>query len=90
MRNIKLLKKARILKALGHPVRLSIICKLYDSKQNVTQLCDCLEVSQPVVSQHLALMRSIGLIEGKRSGAKVIYKIKNPFVRDIIQLVIDH
>ncbi len=89
MRNSALIKKAEILKVLGHPVRLSIICKLYDEKQNVSQLCNCLDVSQPVISQHLAVMRSFGLVEGKRNGARITYKIKNPFVKDIVRLIIE-
>jgi len=89
LRNNALVKKARILKVLGHPVRLSIICKLYVEKQNVSQLCDCLDVSQPVISQHLAVMRSFGLVEGKRKGARIVYKIKNPFVKHIVRLIIE-
>ena len=89
MKNSILTKKAEILKALGHPIRLSIICKLYDEKQNVSQLCNCLDVSQPVISQHLAVMRSCGLIEGKRHGARIVYKIKNPFAKEIVRLIVE-
>jgi DNA-binding transcriptional ArsR family regulator len=89
MRNSTLRKKAAILKSLGHPVRLSIICQLYDQKQNVSELCHCLDVAQPVVSQHLAVMRELGLIEGRRKGTHVIYRIKDEFARNLVRLVLN-
>ncbi len=89
MKNNTLKKRAAILKSLGHPVRLSIICQLYDQKQNVSDLCHCLDVSQPVVSQHLAVLRSLGLIEGTRKGTRVIYKISDNFTRNVVRLVLN-
>ena len=89
MKNSTLKKRAAILKSLGHPVRLSIICQLYDQKQNVSDLCQCLDVSQPVVSQHLAVLRSLGLIEGTRKGTHVIYKISDNFTKNIVRLVLN-
>ncbi len=89
MKNSTLKKRAAILKSLGHPVRLSIICQLYDQKQNVSDLCHCLDVSQPVVSQHLAVLRSLGLIEGTRKGTRVIYKISDNFTKNVVRLVLN-
>ncbi len=89
MKNSTLQKRAAILKSLGHPIRLSIICQLYNQKQNVSDLCHCLDVSQPVVSQHLAILRNHGLIQGTRKGTHVIYKISDKFTKNIVGLVLN-
>ena len=47
-------KKAELLKAIAHPVRLCLTRKLYENgKCNVTYFTDCLETSQSNISQHL-------------------------------------
>ncbi|HHW01262.1 MAG TPA: winged helix-turn-helix transcriptional regulator [Thermoanaerobacterales bacterium] len=85
----KLLKTAEILKAIGHPARLCIICKLMNKDCNVSTMQNCLDLPQSTVSQHLAILKSRGIIEGKRKGVEVIYSIANEDVKKIIKALFE-
>ncbi|MEA2077814.1 MAG: metalloregulator ArsR/SmtB family transcription factor [Candidatus Marinimicrobia bacterium] len=74
----KLEQKAEILKAIAHPVRLCILRGLaVEGKSNVGKMTTCLEIPQATVSQHLAKMKAVGIIKGKRKGTQVIYTLTN-------------
>ncbi|MDN5301506.1 MAG: hypothetical protein PWQ60_1020 [Thermoanaerobacteraceae bacterium] len=85
----KLSKTAEILKAIGHPARLCIICKLMCKDCNVSTMQNCLDLPQSTVSQHLAILKSRGIIEGKRKGVEVIYSIANEDVKKIINALFE-
>ena len=71
-------QKAEILKAIAHPVRLCILRGLaMDGESNVGKMTTCLEIPQATVSQHLAKMKAVGIIKGKRKGTQVIYTLTN-------------
>ncbi|MCF7833460.1 MAG: metalloregulator ArsR/SmtB family transcription factor [Candidatus Marinimicrobia bacterium] len=71
-------QKAEILKAIAHPVRLCILRGLLqEGESNVGKMTTCLEIPQATVSQHLAKMKAVGIIRGKRKGTQVIYKLTN-------------
>lgn len=81
--------KAELLKALAHPVRLCIINTLYhNGSSNVTDMHNCLNQPQSTISQHIAKLKSVGIIVGKRQGTEIIYSLKNEQVRDIIKILI--
>lgn len=82
-------KTAEILKAIGHPARLCIICKLMCKDCNVSTMQNCLDLPQSTVSQHLAILKSRGIIEGKRKGVEVIYSIANEDVKKIINALFE-
>lgn len=70
---------AELLKALAHPIRLCIVRGLLESGAcNVTTMHSCLDVPQSTVSQHLAKLRDLGIIEGERHGLEVFYKVVSP------------
>ena len=75
---------AKILKALGHPIRYCIVDGLLSGEQNVAALVDCLGVPQPTVSQHLNILKAAGVIEGQRSGNQMLYSVCNPEARKIV------
>ncbi|MDI3480372.1 MAG: hypothetical protein PWQ97_27 [Tepidanaerobacteraceae bacterium] len=85
----KLARIAEILKAIGHPARLCIICKLMNKDCNVSTMQNCLDLPQSTVSQHLAVLKSRGIIEGKRKGVEVIYSLANEDVKKIINALFD-
>ena len=58
---------AEILKTIAHPVRLRIVMALAESDQQVNALAQLLEVKQPLISQHLKLLRLKGLVDVTRS-----------------------
>ncbi len=78
-------QKARWFRDLGHPVRLSILCILArEGRQCVCRMLPELEVPQPTLSRHLAVLRGHGLIEDEREGTMVFYRISNGVVLDIM------
>jgi len=80
---------AEILKVLAHPIRLCIVKNLLDQGQsNVGHMHTCLEVPQSTVSQHLQKLRAAGIIEGKRNGLEVNYKIKNQQIGKLIDSIL--
>jgi ArsR family transcriptional regulator len=77
---------SEILKVISHPTRLCIVCKLMLGDLNVSQMQDCLEKPQSTVSQHLSLLKTRGIIEGKRYGVEVIYSLVNDDVKRLIEV----
>ncbi len=76
------------LKVLGHPVRLKLLCAI--ARQDdpcVSQLWVCLRQPQPVVSQHLAVLKEKGIVRSEVQGNRRIYSIVDPFVRELVQAI---
>ncbi|BCA79415.1 transcriptional regulator [Desulfuromonas sp. AOP6] len=78
-------REAEILKVLGHPVRLKIIAGLISQTCNVKKIWECLALPQATVSQHLALLKNKGIIEGQREGVEVYYHVVSKEARRIVQ-----
>lgn len=78
-------REAEILKVLGHPIRLKIVAGLLSEACNVKKIWECLGLPQATVSQHLALLKNKGIIEGRRSGVEVYYSVVSEQARLIIQ-----
>ena len=76
--------EAEILKIMGHPIRLKIVAGLCNKECNVKDIWECLGLPQATVSQHLALLKNKGIIEGKREGVKVHYSVVHPLAKKII------
>ena len=83
-------KKAELLKAIAHPVRLCLTRKLYENgKCNVTYFTDCLGTSQSNISQHLAKMRDLGVVDCEKEGQTVYYFIKDDSIKHIMSVLFD-
>ena len=67
----KINKYAEIFKAMGHPTRLSIILGLTKKQCNVNTIVEKLEISQSTISQHLALLRRLKIVECEKRGLEV-------------------
>lgn len=72
--------QADVLKVLAHPVRLEILHLLADGPVEVGRLAAATAASQPNVSQHLAVLRSAGLVEPDRHGREIRYRLTDPDV----------
>ena len=81
-------EEAEILKVLGHPIRLKIVAGLCTNECNVKHIWECLNLPQATVSQHLALLKNKGIIEGKRDGVEVHYSVIHPLARRIVASVL--
>jgi DNA-binding transcriptional ArsR family regulator len=82
---------AAMLKCIGHPVRLRII-ELLDraGELNVTAIHESLGIEQAIASQHLNLMRDKGILEGRRDGVNVFYRIVDPRITHVIDCIHHH
>jgi ArsR family transcriptional regulator, virulence genes transcriptional regulator len=84
--------QAQVLKTLASPQRLAILHRLAEGPCEVGRLADELGLSQPNTSQHLAMLRSAGVVEADRAGREVRYRLADPDVmvacsvmRDVLQ-----
>src|ERR1700684_4634669 len=64
-----------LLRALAAPVRIAIVLQLQESQRCVHELVDALDVPQPLVSQHLKILKAAGVVTGERSGRGVLYRL---------------
>ncbi|SDE63984.1 transcriptional regulator, ArsR family [Desulfuromonas thiophila] len=77
-------REAEILKVLGHPIRLKIVAGLISQTCNVKKIWECLQLPQATVSQHLALLKNKGIIEGRRDGVEVFYHVISDEARRVV------
>jgi ArsR family transcriptional regulator len=78
-------ERARLFRDLGHPIRLRILCLLLrEDRQCVCRMLPELDVPQPTLSRHLAILRGHGYIEDEREGTMVFYRVVDPRVRTIL------
>ena len=75
------------LKALGHEARLEIAVLLQSGAMPVTDICDEVELPQPVVSTMLNKLRVAGIVERRRNGKQVIYRLTDGFVSELVDLI---
>jgi ArsR family transcriptional regulator len=72
--------QAEAIKTLANPRRLEIIHVLANGPCEVGRLATAIGVSQPNVSQHLAVMRAAGIVEAERFGREIHYRLADPDV----------
>jgi DNA-binding transcriptional ArsR family regulator len=73
-------EQARVLKALANETRLRIIERLGKGECNVGEMVKVLGADQSTVSKHLAVLRSVGVVEDERHGTTVQYRLVTPCV----------
>ena len=66
---------SRSLKAMSHPQRLMILCKLGEDEFSVQDIVDNVGTSQSNISQHLAILRDKGILSARKDANKVFYKV---------------
>lgn len=81
---------AEVLKAVAHPVRLQIVELLETKEMCVGDIVEALGGKQAVTSQQLNMMRDKGVLECRRDGAKVFYRIENKNVIKLLHCMYDH
>lgn len=77
-------RAAEKLKVCGHPLRLRILCLIETQDACVSDLWQCLHQSQPVISQHLAVLKEKEIVSSEIQGNKRIYSVVDPFIKSII------
>ncbi len=81
---------SELLKSLAAPVRLAVLLELDSGPRCVHELVDALGVSQPLVSQHLRVLRSARLVAAERRGREVVYRLLDDHVARIVGDAIRH
>ncbi len=76
---------ATLLKQLSHPQRLVILCSMVDGEKSVAEIEAACGASQSAVSQFLKGMRLEGLIDSRREGKQIYYKIVDKRVFKLIR-----
>lgn len=88
---VQLVNNAReasdFLKAISHESRLIILCILAEGEKSVNELEDILSLRQPTVSQQLARLRTSGLVETRRDGKTIYYRLSDQKPKRLIELV---
>jgi len=79
-----------LLRALAAPLRIAIVLQLRASERCVHELVDALEVPQPLVSQHLRILKSAGVVAGERSGREVMYRLVDQHLAEIVVAAVTH
>ncbi|TVR69400.1 MAG: transcriptional regulator [Spirochaetaceae bacterium] len=76
---------AQKLKVCGHPMRLRLLCRIAQGEHPcVSDLWSCLDQPQPVISQHLAVLKQKGIVQSEVRGNRRVYRIVDPFIRQIL------
>ena len=79
-----------LLRALTAPVRLAVIDLLADHAYCVHELVDAIGASQPLVSQHLRVLRGAGLVRTRRRGREVVYELTDVHAAHIVRDAVAH
>lgn len=78
---------ARLLRALSNEKRLMVLCQLGDGELSVGELLPAVGLSQSALSQHLARLREEGLVDTRREGTTIFYRIADPAVLKVIAVL---
>jgi ArsR family transcriptional regulator len=73
-------RQAEVAKAIAHPVRMAILDYLKAGPQCVCDIAEAVNSKRSNVSRHLSIMVSAGVLESRKQGLQVIYKIRTPCV----------
>jgi DNA-binding transcriptional ArsR family regulator len=79
---------ANMLKAIAHPVRISIINYLEDGRKlTVTEIMELLAIEQSTTSHHLGILKDKGVLVSKREGKNTYYCLRNINLSNIVQCI---
>ena len=66
---------SELLKTLAHPMRLMIVCTLIEGEYSVSELEEKLDIHQPNLSQQLTVLREAEIVETRREGKQIYYRL---------------
>ena len=74
------------MRAMAHPLRLKILCLVGNQELSVLEIVDAVGTTQSNISQHLAVLRDNGLLEARKDGTRVLYRITDGRIVKMIAL----
>ena len=80
-------RASEFLKALANPHRLLILCYLAEGEMSVGELEQLLKLRQPTLSQQLARLREDALVDTRRAGKMIYYRLASNEAREVIGLL---
>lgn len=80
---------ARLLKALANERRLRILCLLATGEHSVSEINDMLDLSQSVLSQHLAVLREENLVATRREAQMILYSLQSGPAAEVMATLYD-
>lgn len=80
-------KAAIALKAMGHPLRLKILCVLGNQELPVMDIVEQVGTTQSNVSQHIDILREKGIILSRRDGSKILCRIRDAELLDLMNVM---
>jgi DNA-binding transcriptional ArsR family regulator len=78
--------KAELFKALAHPARIKILEYLRSGERTVSELQVLLDLESSTVSQQLAILRARSIVEGRKQGTSVYYRVPDPLIFDVLDV----
>jgi ArsR family transcriptional regulator len=79
--------RALVIKAMAHPSRLYIVDELSRQDRCVCELTEMIGADMSTVSKHLAILKNVGIVEDRKIGQQVYYKLKMPCVLGFFRCV---
>lgn len=79
---------AALLGALAHPIRLRIVAGLLDGACCVGPMTECLQIPQPLVSRHLAILREAGVVRVQAEGRQRRYEVAHPKAAAVVMALL--
>ncbi|MFT4183889.1 MAG: sulfite-sensing transcriptional repressor BigR [Rhizobium sp.] len=80
---------ANLLKTLSHQARLMIVCMLVEGEFSVGDLEEKLDIHQPHLSQHLTVLRGSGIVETRREGKQIFYRLTEEKAAQLVSALYD-
>ena len=78
--------KAEFFKTLGHPIRIRILEVLIRGERSVQELQEALQLEQPIVSQHLGMLRAKHVVKARKEGTTVRYSVRVPLIAELLSI----
>lgn len=78
---------AKVIKAIGHPLRLGAICLLANRELSAGEICDILGTSQPNISHHLTRLADYKLLNARKDANRVFYSLADEKLTSFVALL---
>ncbi|MBX9627214.1 MAG: metalloregulator ArsR/SmtB family transcription factor [Gemmataceae bacterium] len=82
--------KAGIFQALAHPTRVAIVEFLSHGEMSVGRLCEKVGVEQANASQHLAVLRNKHIVDTRKEGNQIFYRLRDPLLGEVLAKMRDY
>lgn len=83
----ELLKAVNLFKAFNNPARLLVLCLLIDGRKSVGELQRLTGASQSMMSQHLRLLRQLGLVKCQRQAQTIYYSLSGDDAPELVETI---